>query len=77
MKILRKLDTIHPPYSTLLSLTICVILGLCLKHFRPEAGGLGQGIIMGAVFAIVIKKAAECSDRAVWRAVTGQTESKD
>lgn len=77
MNILRKLDRIHPPHSTLLSLAMCVILGLCLKYFRPEAGGFGQGIIIGAVLAIVIKKLAECSDRAVWRALTGKPESKD
>ena len=34
-------------------------------------------IIVGAIFSIIFKKAAECSDKAVWAALTGKTEVKE
>jgi hypothetical protein len=76
MNILKHLDNLHPPYSTLLSLTLCVLLGLYLVLFRPETGSLGHGIILGAISAIVIEKAAECSDKAVLSALIGKFKPK-
>ncbi len=77
MNILQKLDRIDPPYSTLLSLIVCILVGLGFRYFRPESGSLGLGIIVGAIFSIIFKKAAECSDKAVWAALTGKTEVKE
>jgi len=74
--ILKQLDQVHPPYSTILSLAFCVLLGLFLKYFRPEAGNLGRGFICGAIAVIVIKKALECSDKAVWLALMGKQVPK-
>ena len=77
MNILKHLDRLHPPYSTLLSLIICVLLGLYFSYFRPETGSLGRGMVLGAILAIVLKKALECSDKAVWSALMGKSEPKE
>ena len=77
MSILQKLDRIDPPYSTLLSLIVCILVGLGFRFFRPESGNLGLGIIVGAIFSILFKKAAECSDKAVWAALSGKTGVKE
>jgi len=77
MNIFRKLDRIPPPYSTVLSLAICSLLGLVLV-FLPdgELRSLGIGIIAGAFFAIILKKAAEVSDRAVLSSILGMFRGK-
>ncbi len=77
MHILKHLDKLHPPYSTLLSSTLCVLIGLSFTYSKPETGNLGYGIILGAISAIVLKKAAECSDKAVWSALMGEPETRN
>jgi len=65
MNALKKLDAIPAPYSTALAIGIPALFGGYLMVTGEGGSGLGFGIILGAVFAIVVKKAAEVSDRAV------------
>ncbi len=72
MNIFRKLDRIPPPYSTVLALAIPSLLGLVVVFLHDgELRLLGIGIITGAFFAIILKKAAEVSDRAVLSSILG------
>ena len=57
MNILQKLDRIDPPYSTLLSLTVCILVWVSFRYFRPESGSLGVGIMVGAIIAIAFASA--------------------
>jgi uncharacterized membrane protein YjjP (DUF1212 family) len=78
MSMMKKLDQIPPPYSTMLALVICTAFG---AYFMVSRGGdrslLGIGIIAGGILAIVCKKAAEVSDRAVFRKLTGRAQETE
>jgi hypothetical protein len=69
MNILKKLDRIPPPYSTILALVIVSLLGLLLIFWQPEARLFGMGIVGGGFLCILLKAGAEVSDRETWQRV--------
>jgi hypothetical protein len=67
MNFFRKHDRIRSPYSTILALVSVSALGLYFVVWSHETGLLGVGVIVGGFAAIVMKAAAEASDRETWQ----------
>jgi len=64
---LAKHDRIRPPYSTLWSLLIIVLIGSFFMYISNENGrpvGIGFGMIIGSVGVLLFKRAFEVSDKA-------------
>ena len=78
MNVLRKLDRIRSPYSTVVALLVVGLVGGYFVWRGAETRSLGIGMMVGGVLVIVLKAAAEVSDREVWRRVRmvfgGKTE---
>jgi len=79
MKIPRAIDRIRPPISDFMSMAICTGIGLLISYFYngEKADGLVLGIVIGAFFALVLKRSLECSDRAGLMAATGKLKKDD
>ena len=70
-------DPAPPPYSTLLGLTAPAFVGISLVlKYDGEVSFLGIGMVIGAFFALVVKKAAELDDKAMLSAVLGLFRSR-
>ena len=69
MNILRNLDRIPAPYSTILSLVAVSSLGMLLVLWQDETRLLGFGVAAGGFLSIVFKAAAEVSDRETWHRI--------
>ncbi len=67
MKKLMKRDRIPPPYSSALAFGIVALGGLILEICFRSVGFLGLGIILGGGLALMLKSAAEASDREIWQ----------
>lgn len=64
MNIFRKIDSIPPPYSTLLAMLVTTLLGLFLLMLNDSRLGMvGVGMIIGGAVALLLKKTAEMSDK--------------
>ena len=65
MDIFRKIDSISPPYSTLLALVVTTLAGLFLLVFNDSRMGLvGLGMIIGGALSLLLKKTSEISAKA-------------
>jgi|GEM_PF-7123680 len=69
MNIFKKYDRIRAPYSTIISLTQVVLLGVFLIFWPHDTRLLGVGIILGGFLAMLLKTACEISDREAWARV--------
>lgn len=62
---MKKYDRIPSPYSTYLAIIGVGIFGLLFIVIIPDFEQLGIGIIIGGLLSLILKIAAECSDREV------------
>jgi len=69
MNIFKKYDRIHSPYSTIIALGGIVLLGLFLTFLLHGMWPVGIGFILGGFSSILLKAAAEVSDREMWQRV--------
>jgi uncharacterized membrane protein YjjP (DUF1212 family) len=70
MNIFSKLDRIPEPWSTYLSLLTTLVFGLIFILLFKELTIFAIGFIIGGFLSIILKKAAESSDRDFFKKIS-------